>query len=78
MTSFVDSDRIDAERWLYLHEGQLLGARSREAADVVRDAGLVPQVSPYRSMASEVGAPVRTRVRLFVDGDDAVRSARSG
>jgi hypothetical protein len=57
MSSFIGDDRADADRWLYLHVDEVVGARRAAAVDLIKDAGLVPHVANYRGAAPEPGVP---------------------
>ena len=75
---FVGDDPIDAERWLYLHADEVVGAGRAEAVAVVEEAGLVPHVANHRGAAPDPGVPDPGRIRLLIGDDDRVRAARWG
>ena len=69
---------VDADRWLYVHEDEVIGAMSEAAVELVADAGLTPQVDRYQGVAPEAGPADVGRVRLFIGDDGKVRRALSG
>ena len=77
MDSFLTDDPIDAERWLYVHADEVVGAEREAAVDLVMEAGLVSHVAS-RGAAPDPGVPDPGRIRLFIGDDGKVRSAQSG
>ena len=77
MSPFVGDEPIDADRWLYVHEGEVVGAETAAAVDLVAEAGLVPQVVRYRGSERSRGRREPGRIRLFID-EGTVRLAKSG
>lgn len=78
MSSLIGDDPIDAERWLYLHAEEVIGARRTAAVDLVKEAGLVPHVADFRGASPEPGVPGPGRIRLLIGDDDKVRVAQWG
>jgi len=78
MSFLMQEDPVDADRWLYVHEDEVIGAGSAAAEDLVREAGFVSHVAHYRGAAPEPGAPDPGRIRLFIGDDGKVRKASWG
>ncbi len=74
----VGDDPVDADRWLYVHEDEVVGAGRDAAIDLIEEAGLVSHVAHYRGVAPEPGQPDPGRIRLFIGDDDTVRWAQWG
>ncbi|GAA2751181.1 hypothetical protein [Amnibacterium kyonggiense] len=69
---------IDADRWLYVHRDEVVGASLAAAISVIEQSGLQAHVSQadeddYGSSASDAG-----RISLVVGHDGNVRAARWG
>ena len=77
MTSSTD-DPADADRWLFVHEDQIIGAQSTVAVDLIREAGLVAHVAHFRGVAPSPSVPDTGRIRLVIGDDGRVRAARPG
>jgi hypothetical protein len=77
-SSFTGDEPIDADRWLYLHVDEVVGAGSAAAVDLIEEAGLVAHVSLYRGAAPDPGVPDPGRIRLLIGDDGKVRTAQWG
>ncbi|GAA2748738.1 hypothetical protein [Amnibacterium kyonggiense] len=69
---------VEADRWLAVHRDRLVGRRTAEAVDLVRQAGLLPHVAAVRGAPPDPGVPDPGRIRLLVGDDDRVRRAKWG
>jgi hypothetical protein len=69
---------VDADRWLYVHRSEVVGASSAAAAALVRDAGMVAHVDRHRRTAPSSRPWDSTRISLFIGADDTVTSADWG
>jgi hypothetical protein len=78
MNSLVGDEPRDAERWVYLHEAELVGADCAIAVDLIREAGLTSEVAHYRGSELDPSTRDFSRVRLLIVDDGKVRWARSG
>lgn len=78
MSSQLSDEPVDADRWLYVHEDELIGAARVAAIDLVVDAGLHPHVAHFRGQAPTPDLLDAGRIRLVIGDDDKVRSARWG
>ena len=77
MTTSFAPDPVDADRWLYLHLDQVVGAGQAAAVDLVHRAGLLPQVVDYHDDPPEADLSSPDAIRLFMGDDGKVRAARS-
>jgi hypothetical protein len=77
MTTVFAPDPVDANRWLYLHLDQVVGAGQAAAVDLVLRAGLLPQVVDHHEESPESGPSSPGGVRLFLDVDGRVRAAQT-
>ncbi len=75
---FVGDEPIDADRWLYLHVDEVVGAGSAVAVELIEEAGLVPHVAVFRGAAPDPGVPDPGRIRLLIGDDGKVRAAQWG
>ena len=73
----MDESR-DADRWLFLHEREVIGADSAAAVEAISRAGLTATVARYRGLGTEPGAEPSGRIRLYVGDDGHVRTAETG
>jgi hypothetical protein len=78
MTTSFAPDPVDADRWLYLHLDQVVGAGQAAAVDLVHRAGLLPHVVEYHDEPPEPDRSSSDGVRLFLGDDGKVRAAQSG
>jgi hypothetical protein len=78
MSVFTGDEPLDANRWLYVHQDEVIGAGRTAAVELVTQAGLLPQVVRYHDAVSESPRAHPDRIRLFLGDDDKVRSALSG
>lgn len=78
MRSARGDEPVDADRWLTLHQDQVVGARRAAAIDLVREAGLVPHVAHLLGQAPDPGIPDSGRIRLVIGDDGRVCGAKSG
>jgi hypothetical protein len=71
-------DPQDAQRWLYVHEGEIIGAGREAAVALILEAGMTAEVTRYHGRPSEAPDAHPDRVRLFIGDDGKVRTADSG
>ncbi len=68
----------DAERWLYVHEAQVVGLDGALAIDVIHQAGLTSEVVELGGSPSTAASVDPGLIRLLVGSDGRVRAAHSG
>lgn len=78
MSGSRTGDPVDADRWLVVHEDEVIGAARDAAVDLVERAGLVSHVADHRGVAPEPSVPDPGRIRLIIGDDGMVQWARSG
>jgi hypothetical protein len=78
VSGYQDDEPVDADRWLYVHEDEVIGAASGAAVDLITEAGLTPQVDRYHGREPEPGPADVGRIRLFIGDDGKVRRALAG
>jgi hypothetical protein len=78
MSDLIGDDPVDADRWLYVHEDEVVGAGTAAAVELIQAAGLIPQVAQYRGAAPGPGVADPGRIRLLIGDDGKVRTARWG
>jgi hypothetical protein len=69
---------LDAERWLYVHEAQVVGLDRALAVDVITQAGLASEVIEFGGNPSTAPFADPRLIRLRVGSDGRVRAAHSG
>lgn len=77
MMRTADHEPLDANRWLYVHQDEVVGAARAAAVDLVIEAGLLPQVVRYQDHSAGSRMTHPDRVRLFIGDDGKVRAAQS-
>lgn len=70
-------DPVDGNRWLYVHQDEVIGAAQAAAVDLVIRAGLHPQVIGYHDEPLEPELSDADHILLFISDDGRVRSAQS-
>lgn len=75
--SFED-EPVDADRWLYVHRSEVVGASSAAATELIRKSGMVAHIDRDRTTAFSSQRWDTSRISLFVGADDTVMSADWG
>lgn len=77
-TELAAEEPRDADRWLYVHGDELIGASSSTAVDLVQEAGLISQIAFYPDVDPLPSFLNPERIRLLIGGDGRVRAADWG
>jgi hypothetical protein len=73
-----DADPIDADRWLYVHRSEVVGASSAAAVALIRESGMVAHIDRDRGEASAPPKWDAGRISLLIGDDGKVQSADWG
>jgi hypothetical protein len=69
---------LEADRWLYVHMAEVVGAGRARAVGLVGEAGLIPRVARYERRPVDSSDFNPGRISLYVATDGRVRSAEWG
>ncbi|MCU1472021.1 hypothetical protein [Amnibacterium sp.] len=72
------ADPIDADRWLYVHRNEVVGASSTAAVALIRESGMVAHIDQDRASALAPPEWDTGRISLLIGDDGRVRSAHWG
>jgi hypothetical protein len=74
----VDEEPVDADRWLYVHRSEVVGASSAAAVALITEAGMVPHIDHDQEEASAPPTWDTGRISLLIGDDGRVQSADWG
>jgi hypothetical protein len=72
------ADPVDADRWLYVHRSEVVGASSAAAVALIRESGMVAHIDRDPEEASAPPEWDAGRISLLIGDDGKVQSAEWG